>query len=108
MVSSVFLDFLNNTYLSSSVVVYAGLTETCGLSSVGIPDEISLIGTVGPPSVYSEIRLEEVPEMGYSPFAEPPCGEICVRGKTVFSGYHKNPELTKEVMRDGWFYTGEM
>ncbi|RWR76414.1 long chain aycl-CoA synthetase 1 [Cinnamomum micranthum f. kanehirae] len=85
-----------------------GLTETCGLSAVGLPDQISLVGTVGPPSVYSEIRLQEVPEMGYSPFAEPPCGEICVRGKTVFSGYHKNPELTKEVMRDGWFYTGDI
>ncbi|KAL5983427.1 hypothetical protein ACLOJK_017512 [Asimina triloba] len=85
-----------------------GLTETCGLTTVAFPDEISMMGTVGVPSVYSEVRLEEVPEMGYSPLADPPRGEICARGKTVFSGYYKNPELTKEVIKDGWFHTGDI
>lgn len=84
----------------------SGLTETCGLSSNGVPDEMSLIGTVGVASTYTELRLEEVPEMGYDPLSVPSRGEICVRGKTLFSGYYKNPELTKEVMIDGWFHTG--
>ncbi|XP_072961506.1 long chain acyl-CoA synthetase 1-like [Typha angustifolia] len=85
-----------------------GLTETCGLCSVGFPDEMSLIGTVGVASTYTELRLEEVPEMGYDPLGVPSRGEICVRGKTLFSGYYKNPELTKEVMIDGWFHTGDI
>ncbi|XP_077243632.1 long chain acyl-CoA synthetase 1-like [Tasmannia lanceolata] len=85
-----------------------GMTETCGLTSLCFPDEISMLGTVGVPSVYTEIRLEEVQEMGYNPLADPPRGEICVRGKTVFSGYHKNPELTNEVIIDGWFHTGDI
>lgn len=85
-----------------------GLTETCGLSTAGFPDEMSMLGTVGVPSVYTELRLEEVPEMGYHPLADPPRGEICVRGKSVFSGYYKNPELTKECIRDGWFHTGDI
>ncbi|GMH02287.1 hypothetical protein Nepgr_004126 [Nepenthes gracilis] len=85
-----------------------GLTETCGLSTVGYPDEMSMIGSVGPASVYSEMRLEEVPEMGYHPLGNPPQGEICVRGKTVFSGYYKNPELTRESIKDGWFHTGDI
>lgn len=67
---------------------------------------MSHIGTVGAPSVYTEMRLEEVPEMGYHPLASPPRGEICLRGKTIFTGYYKNPELTKESIRDGWFHTG--
>nr|CAN64021.1 hypothetical protein VITISV_005263 [Vitis vinifera] len=82
--------------------------ETCGLTSIGFPDEMSMIGTVGAVSVYSELRLEEVPEMGYDPFGDPPRGEICVRGKTIFAGYHKNPELTLESIRDGWFHTGDI
>lgn len=88
------------------LLLYPGLTETCGLSTIGFPDEMSLAGTVGVPSVFSEVRLKEVPEMGYNPLGNPPCGEVCVRGRTVFSGYHKNPELTKEAFRDGWFHTG--
>ncbi|KAG9457767.1 hypothetical protein H6P81_002275 [Aristolochia fimbriata] len=85
-----------------------GLTETCGMSTCCYPDDMALVGTVGVPSVYTEIRLEEVPEMGYDPLAVPSRGEICIRGKTVFSGYYKNPELTREVITDGWFHTGDI
>lgn len=65
-----------------------------------------MIGTVGSVGVYNELRLEEVPEMGYNPLGEPPCGEVCVRGKTVFAAYHKDPVLTTESIKDGWFHTG--
>lgn len=86
--------------------VHSGLTETCGPTTLGFPDEMCMVGAVGPPAVYNELCLEEVPEMGYNPLGEPPCGEICVRGKTIFTGYYKNPELTREAMKDGWFHTG--
>lgn len=65
-----------------------------------------MIGTVGAAFVYTEICLEEVPDMGYDPFGDPPRGEICLRGKTPFVGYYKDEELTKEVVTDGWFHTG--
>lgn len=68
---------------------------------------MSLIGTVGVAAIYTELRLEEVPEMGYDPLGVPSRGEICIRGKTIFTGYYKNPELTNEAMVDGWFHTGE-
>lgn len=73
---------------------------------MGFPDEMCMVGTAGAVGVYNELRLEEVPEMGYNPLEEPSRGEICVRGKTVFAGYHKNPELTRESFKDGWFHTG--
>lgn len=68
---------------------------------------MSMLGTVGVPSTYNEVRLVAVPEMGYDPLANPSQGEICVRGRTLFSGYFKNEELTREVIKDGWFHTGE-
>ncbi|KAJ0979965.1 hypothetical protein J5N97_015439 [Dioscorea zingiberensis] len=100
-------EFLRVTSCAFFTQAY-GLTETCGPSSIGMPDEMSMVATVGVPYTYVELRLEAVPEMGYDPLAVPSRGEVCVRGKTVFSGYYKNPELTKEVIRDGWFHTGDI
>ncbi|CAF1874369.1 hypothetical protein Bca4012_034689 [Brassica carinata] len=90
------------------VVQGYGLTETLGGTAMGFPDEMCMLGTVGIPAVYNEIRLEEVAEMGYDPLGENPAGEICIRGKCLFSGYYKNPKLTQEVMKDGWFHTGDI
>ncbi|KAK8636126.1 hypothetical protein V6N13_004835 [Hibiscus sabdariffa] len=90
------------------VVQGYGLTETCGACTIGFPDEMCFVGAVGSPAVYNELCLEEVPDMGYDPLGNPPCGEVCVRGKTIFSEYYKNPELTRESFKDGWFHTGDI
>lgn len=95
--------------MCAPVVQGYGLTETCAASSIAEPFVWDTIGTVGAPMPGVEIRLEAVPDMGYSPSADPPCGEVCIRGPAVFSGYYKQPELTKECMdADGFFHTGDI
>lgn len=75
---------------------------------MSIPNELQMIGTVGPPVPNVDIRLESVPEMGYDALGSNPRGEICIRGKTLFSGYYKREDLTKEVLIDGWLHTGDV
>ncbi|KAL8499699.1 hypothetical protein ACS0TY_019611 [Phlomoides rotata] len=106
--------------LSSSVETYLrvatcahvlqgyGLTETCAGSFVARPDEVTMIGTVGPPLPIVDVRLESVPDMEYDALSSTPRGEICIRGKCLFSGYYKQENLTEEVMIGEWFHTGDI
>ncbi|KAL5750082.1 hypothetical protein ACOSP7_024685 [Xanthoceras sorbifolium] len=92
----------------SHVLQGYGLTETCAASFVSLPNQMSMLGTVGPPIPNVDVCLESVPEMGYDALSSTPRGEVCIRGKPLFSGYYKREDLTKEVMVDGWFHTGDV
>ncbi|XP_047149058.1 probable CoA ligase CCL6 [Vigna umbellata] len=85
-----------------------GLTESCGGCLTAISNVFSMMGTIGVPTTTIEARLESVPEMEYDALSNVARGEICLRGNTLFSGYHKREDLTKEVMVDGWFHTGDI
>ncbi|RZC02503.1 Long chain acyl-CoA synthetase 2, partial [Glycine soja] len=86
----------------------ASLTESCAGCFTTIGDVYSMTRTIGVPMTTIEARLESVPEMGYDALSNVPRGEICLRGNTLFFGYHKREDLTKEVMVDGWFHTGDI
>jgi long-chain acyl-CoA synthetase len=81
-----------------------GLTETTGGAFLSHPGKI-VFGSVGPPLPGVEARLvkEAVAEEG-----RPPTGEIAIRGAIVMRGYWNRAEATAEVLREGWFYTGDL
>lgn len=35
-------------------------------------------------------------------------GEVCIKGPTVMQGYWNQPEATAEVIKDGWFHSGDI
>ncbi|KAJ3432769.1 long-chain-fatty-acid--coa ligase [Anaeramoeba flamelloides] len=83
-----------------------GLTETAAGGAIGNLYNV-LVGDIGAPKPCIEIKLVDVPEMEY--YAKDNTGEIWLRGPSVFKGYYKDPEKTKEVItKDNWFKTGDI
>ena len=97
------------TSMCCPVVQGYGLTETMAASFIAVPDDIRFYKTVGVPAPSVEFRLEAVPEMNYSPFDNPPRGEVLIRGTSVFTGYYKDEKQTKGAIdKDGYFHTGDV
>jgi fatty-acyl-CoA synthase len=66
----------------------------------------STVACVGAPVRDTEVRIR-APDGTW--LAEGGTGEVCVRGPSVFAGYHGDPEATAEcLLRDGWLRTGDL
>jgi fatty-acyl-CoA synthase len=81
------------------------LTETGRLTSLDLEDSIRKAGSVGKEVFHISLRIIDEQDNDLGP-SEP--GEIVVRGPNVFSGYWGQETATAAVMKNGWFYTGDM
>src|SRR6202451_3797761 len=90
--------------LGIDVMQALGLTETAAAIFVNPPGDI-VFGSVGKAmkGVEGKIVDPQPQEDG-----GPAVGEVAVRGKVVMKGYWKRPDATAAVLRDGWFYTGDL
>lgn len=76
-----------------------GLTETSPVIAAENCKKVKY-GSIGFPMENVELELDNPDDQGV--------GEIKVKGPNVMLGYYENEEATKEVLRDGWFYTGDL
>ncbi|MDY6878711.1 MAG: AMP-binding protein [Thermodesulfobacteriota bacterium] len=70
-----------------------GQTEVAGISIVHRDGDVKF-DTVGTPIPETEVKITEE-------------GEIICKSPSVFQGYYKNKEATKETLVDGWLYSGD-
>jgi fatty-acyl-CoA synthase len=83
-----------------------GLTETAPFVSV-LDDRNSIRkkGSIGKTPIHTEARIVDPMDRDV-PVGE--VGELLVKGPNVFVGYWNKPEATKEALKNGWFYTGDL
>jgi long-chain acyl-CoA synthetase len=74
--------------------------EGYGLTETAAPTNVNRIGHVKPGTVGPKLASVEMK------FAED--GEILVKGPGIFNGYFKDSQATNEVIKDGWFATGDI
>ncbi len=82
-----------------------GLTESSPTITTNANVDVCRPGTVGKPLPHVEVRI--VDDQGRDVSAGE-VGELIARGDNIFIGYWKNEQATREALRDGWFYTGDM
>ena len=85
-----------------------GLTEAAGtVTTSRLGDPWSLrTGRCGAPLDDWQVRIVDLETDEECALGER--GEIVIRGPGMLSGYYNAPEKTAEVMRDGWFHTGDI
>ncbi len=85
--------------LGFKIVQGYGLTETSPVLAAG-NDKYTKLGSVGKVFPSVEIKIDNPNEHGI--------GEIVAKGPNVMLGYYQNEEATNAVLKDGWFYTGDL
>ena len=95
-----------NTFGIASVQGY-GLTETSPLIAAET-DKNKKPGSVGRNPYNVQIKIVDEDDKEIKEKGKEHVGEIVAKGPNVMIGYYENEKATKQVLKDGWFYTGDL
>ncbi|QOV12910.1 acyl-CoA synthetase [Viridibacillus arvi] len=83
-----------------------GLTETAPVVAVlDSRNSLRKNGSVGKPPIHTEIKIVDINDKEVSVGQ---VGELVVKGPNNFIEYWNKPRATREAIRNGWFYTGDL
>ncbi|MDP3968216.1 MAG: long-chain fatty acid--CoA ligase [Nocardioides sp.] len=85
-----------------------GLSETSPVASFSPWGKEVRVGTIGTAVPGVDMKLVE-PDWSATDTSDPDSiGEIAIKGHNVMKGYYGRPDATEEVLKDGWFRTGDL
>ncbi len=82
-----------------------GLSESASTTTFNISAEQRRVLSIGKPIWGVQVKI--VDDQG-DELPPDKVGEIAIRGHNIMKGYYNKPEATAEVLRDGWFFTGDL
>jgi long-chain acyl-CoA synthetase len=84
-----------------------GMTEASPVTHVGfiVPPEMYRPASIGLPLALTECRILDLNENLVAPGEQ---GELVMRGPQFMLGYWKEPQATAAVLRDGWYFSGDI
>ena len=84
-----------------------GSTETTAMVSITPWGGTIKPGTVGVPVADTDIKIVSMDDPGKE-LEIGQAGEVAIKGPQIMMGYYKKPEETADVLKDGWFLTGDI
>jgi long-chain acyl-CoA synthetase len=85
-----------------------GLSETSPLATFADPGRAPRPGSIGVPVWGVECKLIDDDWNTVEGHGEDTVGEIAIRGHNIMKGYYNRSEATAEVLRNGWFRSGDL
>ena len=91
----------------SKIVEGFGLTETSPVTHTNPVKGTRKIGSIGVPVPGTDAKVVDLAD-GVTEVPTGTEGELIIKGPQVMKGYWNKPDATRDMIRDGWLYTGDI
>jgi long-chain acyl-CoA synthetase len=85
-----------------------GLTESSPVTHINPFGGKTKAGTIGLPVPSTDAKIVDVQDINKEIVTPGIPGELCIKGPQVMKGYLNLPEQTRETLKEGWMFTGDI